>query len=223
MAVTFEPKRRLRLPSGDLPEPKVVHSRSWLPYALVVWLLVVAAGHGILYGWLPLPVRTASTITVAPPDSPIPLPGDSTPPMRPNQALAPIVTSPTVTSPARAIQPTAVDPDNLPACEAVADTEATTPENVEPLPVDLSRSPFGALLDIRSWTNPCRSAHSIRVHLCVAVKAGQLLGATADTDPDDPSTARCIIHAAAKLALEPDAALRKVHITIDLPPEHTRH
>lgn len=222
MAITFEPKRRLRLPSGDLPEPKAVHLRGWLPYSLVVWLLVVVAGHGILYGWLPSPIRTASPITMAPPNSPIPAPVDSASNISPPQALAPTVASTTTTSPARAIQPTSVDPDDLPACEAVVEAQAGAPEYVDPLPVDLSRSPFGALLDTRNWTKPCRGAHPIRIHLCVAVRSGELLGATAITDPDDPSTARCIIHAAAKLALEPDAALRKVHITIDLPSERIR-
>ena len=222
MAVTFEPKRRLRLPSGDLPEPKAAHSRTWLPYAIAVWLLVAAAGHGILFGWLTLPSRALAGATLAPQDSPIPLPADSTEPPLAQQALAPIVASPTIASPAHALQPTSVDPGNLPTCESVADSEEKAPEYLEPLPVDLSRSPVGALLDTRLWTRPCRAAHSIRIHLCVAVRAGQLLGATATTDPYDPSTARCIIYAAAKLALEPEAILRKVHITIDLPPERSR-
>ncbi len=222
MAVTFEPKRRLRLPSGDLPEPKAVHSRSWLPYALVVWLLVVVAGHGILYGWLPLFTRAASPSTSATPNSPIALPDDSAPPVIPVQAVEPTVASATVRSPAHAIQPTSIDPDNLPSCEAVANVEPSAAEYGDPLPVDLSRSPFGALLDNRVWTKPCRAAHPIRVHLCVAVKAGELLGATATTDPDDASTERCIIRAASKLILEPNSVLRKVHITIDLPSDRAR-
>ncbi len=222
MAVTFEPKRRLRLPSGDLPEPKTVHSRSWLPYAIAAWLLVAVAGHGILYGWLTLPARISAGPAVAPQDSQISPPADSaeSPPMQ--RALAPSGASTATTSPARAIEPTSVDPDRLPTCEAAADSEEKAREYVEPLPVNLSRSPFGALLDTRLWTKPCRGAHSIRVHLCVAVKAGQLLGVTATTDPYEPSTARCIIHAAAKLALEPEAVLRKVHVTIDLAPERSR-
>jgi hypothetical protein len=221
MAVTFEPKRRLRLPSGDLPEPKAVHSRSWLPYALVVWLLVVAAGHGVLYGWLPRLIGTAPPLTSAPPNSPMPAAGDFAQPIAPLQDLAPTVASTTATSPTRAIQPTSVDPDKLPACEAVAEAQSSG-EYVDPLPVDLARSPFGSLLDTRLWTKPCRGAHPVRVHLCVVVKAGELLGATAATDPSDASTERCIIRAASRLKLESNSALRKVHLTIDLPSERSR-
>jgi hypothetical protein len=111
------------------------------------------------------------------------------------------------------------DPERLPACEKVADPDSNADEQVEPLPVDLSRSAFGALLDTRGWTRPCKMARPIRVHLCVAVKAGRLLGATATTEPSDASTSRCIIRAVSRLPFEPDSALRKVNLTIDLAPD----
>ena len=216
MAVTFEPKRRLRLPSGDVPEPKVVHSRSWLPFAIFVWVAAVVIGHGMLYGWLPFPLSaTKSTSTSEPALAASMITVTHLAPE------VPAVKSRTM-APAPVIETPSVDPGSLPACDKVADPGSNPDENVEPLPVDLSRSPFGALLDTRTWTKPCRAAHPIRVHLCIAVKAGQLLGATATTDPSDDSTSRCIIRAASRVAMEPDAALRKVHLTVDLPPDHGR-
>lgn len=217
MAVTIEPKRRLRLPSGDVPEPKVVHSRSWLPLAVLVWIAAVVVGHGILYGWLPRLGSRSSASSLARPEPPMDTGAVPTVGISAIEASAPA----TVPQP-RAIEPLAVDPERLPTCDRVADAESNANEAIEPLPVDLSRSPFGALLDTRYWTKPCRGAHPIRVHLCVAVKAGQLLGASATTEPNDASTSRCIIRAASKLPLEPEASLRKVHLTIDLPPDNRR-
>ncbi len=217
MAVTFEPKRRLRLPPGDLPEPKVAQSRSWLPFAVVVWVVSVAVGHGILYGWLPwfrarsgaaptsdtAPARLRALNSAPTPPAAAPVDNINEPAVSQNQDVTPLVT----------------DADRLPACERVADPDSKTDEQVEPLPVDLSRSAFGAVLDSRAWTKPCRMAHYVRVHLCIAVKAGRLLGATATTEPSDASTSRCIIRAVSRLPFEPDSALRKVHVTIDLAPD----
>lgn len=218
MAVIIEPKRRLRLPSGDLPEPKVVHSRSWLPFAVVAWLATVFVGHGILYGWLPLlKGRPASTsLPEAPTVTTIASGAITTP------SVLPPDVSMAAPQPTQPVEPLVIEPEQLPACDKIADPESNPDEQVEPLAIDLSRTPFGALLDTRYWTKPCRAVHPIRVHLCVAVKAGRLLAATATTDPSDTSTSRCIIRAASKLPLEPEASLRKVHLTIDLPADNGR-
>lgn len=222
MAVTIDPKPRLRLPSGEFPEPKLARAHSWLPYAIVAWLLAVIVGHGIVYGWLPMFAVKSST----PPASVRELPrsvsiGVQASVNSQHQSVpvtAPIAAAP----PARAVQPIEADPNTLPACEAVTDPERTEADLIDPLPVDLSRSPFGSLLDTRNWTRPCRGPHAVRVHLCVAVKAGQLLGATATTVPRDPSTEHCIIRAASLVPLEPDAILRKVRINVDVPPDNAR-
>ena len=220
MAVTIEPKRRLRLPSGDLPEPKVVHGRSWLPFAVFVWLATVVVGHGILYGWLPLsrgrPTSVAASLPELPTATTIATGAITTP-----TAPEPDVNMPPAL-PTQPAEPLVIEPEQLPACDKIADPESNPEEQVEPLAIDLSRTPFGALLDTRYWAKPCRAAHPIRVHLCVAVKAGRLLAATATTDPSDTSTSRCIIRAASKLPLEPEALLRKVHLVIDLPADNRR-
>lgn len=217
MAVTVEPKRRLRLPSGDIPEPRVVHSRSWLPLAVVAWIAAVVAGHGILYGWLPRLSGGSSAPPIARPEPPIDVAA------LPAAGISSLEASaPTPVPQPRAVAPSAIDPERLPPCDQLGEADSNANEPIEPLPVDLSRSPFGALLDTRYWTKPCRGAHPIRVHLCVAVKAGRLLGASATTEPNDALTSRCIIRAASKLPLEPDASLRKVHLTIDLPPDNRR-
>jgi hypothetical protein len=217
VAVTFEPKRRLRLPSGDLPEPKVAQSRSWLPFAVVVWVLSVAVGHGILYGWLPW-FRARSAVAPTSDTAPVRLRVLNSAPTPPAAAPMGNIAEPAV-SQNQDETSLVTDPDRLPACERVADPDLNTDEQVEPLPVDLSRSAFGALLDARAWTKPCRMARSVRVHLCVAVKAGRLVAATATTEPNDASTSRCIIRAVSRLPFEPDSALRKVHVTIDLAPD----
>ena len=213
VAVIFDPKPRLRLPSGDIPEPKVVHSRSWLPFGIAVWLATVVVGHGLLYGWLSSSNATPS------PSATSEAPSLMTPSLSEPQSLAPLANT-------RALAPlpsaAPIDPEHLPGCEEAARDALTEPGETEALPVDLSRSPFGALLDTRAWTKHCRSAHAVRVHLCVAVKDGQLLGATARTEPDDTSTSRCMIHALSRLGFEPDGTLRKVHVTIDLPSDRGR-
>lgn len=222
MAVTIDPKPRLRLPSGEFPEPKLARAHSWLPYAIVAWLLAVIVGHGIVYGWLPMFAVKSST----PPASVRELPRSVSigvqASINSQRQSVPVTASTTPAPPARAVQPKEVDPSTLPACEAVTDPDRTEADPIDPLPVDLSRSPFGSLLDTRNWTRPCRGPHAVRVHLCVAVKAGQLLGATATTVPRDPGTERCIIRAASLVPLEPDAILRKVRINVDVPPDNAR-
>jgi hypothetical protein len=217
MAVTFEPKPRLRLPSGELPEPKVVHPRSWLPFAIVAWVVTVIVGHGMLYGWLP-GLKASSDESGAG--------GRQLPEMSKTIAVEPSpakrIGSPTPT-PFGSIETPRPDLDKLPDCEqAVRDATKDGEELADSLPTALSRSPFGALLDSRAWSKPCRSGHSTRVHLCVAVRGGQLLGATASTEPNDSSASRCIIRAVSRINFEPETALRKMEVTLDLPSDRGR-
>lgn len=213
LAVTFAPKPRLRLPSGDIAEPKVVHSRSWLPFAIAAWAATVVIGHGLLYGWLP----GLKAVSPLPPNSAA---------QEPSTFAALTVSAPTSSSVYESAPPlplvsTApnVEPEHLPGCDEATRDSSNEDGEFAALPLDLSRSPFGALLDSRSWSRRCRGPHPVRVHLCVAVKDGRLLGATVRSDPDDKSTSRCILRAVSRLAFEPDGALRKVHVTIDLPSE----
>jgi hypothetical protein len=216
MAVTFAPKPRLRLPSGDFPEPKIVCSKSWLPYAIVVWLVVVVASHGILYGWLPLTNQSTSIATTLPAHPPVLDSVGDGPPATSRIGVTTSGGSVATISPARAIRPTSVDPNLLPSCEAVVDPDANPTESIEPLPVNLSRSPIGSLLDTHAWTKPCRGPGHIRVNLCVAIKAGQLVGASVTTEPRVASTERCIVRAVASVPYEPEVALRKAHIMFEL-------
>ena len=220
MAVILNTKPRVRLPSGELPEGKTARSRSWLPYSIALWIVAVVVGHGILYEWLPFLVHhTGATADVV-------VAGTSTPEMK---FVAPVQRRPepaALAIPAASTTPLersrAVDPSKLPSCESVRveSQEPTEPGSV--LPVDLSRTPLGNLLDYRSWTKRCRGPKATRVHLCLAVKNGNVLGATARGEPSDAAVERCIIHAALLVSLEPEDFLRKVQLDIDVPADRAR-
>ena len=220
VAVILNTKPRVRLPSDKLPEVKTARSRSWLPYSIALWILVIVVGHGILYEWLPfLPHHRASN-----PD----LEATRTSgaghshfvPEEP-RAETPVLVAPAASrSPLE--HPGAVDASKLPSCESVQ-VEAQDPtEQSSVLPVDLSRTPMGRLLDYRSWTARCRGPRATRVHLCLAVKNGNILGATARAEPSDAALERCIIRAALLLSLEPEDFLRKVQLDVDVPAERAR-
>ncbi len=217
MPVTFNPKPRIRLPSGDIPEPKMARSRSWLPVAIVAWVVAVVIAHGMIHGWLPglddgsREPKGSRDSTAAP------------------AALGTGAASASLSESVEAAPPSALpsaaprDPDQLPDCEmAVRNSQVSESEVDESLPLDLSRSPFGVLLDSGPWAKPCRTSHAMRVHLCVTVKDGELLGLSVTSDSSDSSVSKCIAHAIARLALTPEATLRKVHLTIDLPPDNRR-
>lgn len=221
MAVILDPKPRVRLPSGDFPEPKMVRSRSWLPYYVSLWVGAVIIGHGVLNGWLPIGHRDAEPTAVAAED-----PTSSYKAGLVARSEQEVATVRPVTRTAPNIAPVekpAVDLDKLPSCEALSDEDQ---ERADPgsllLPVDLSRTLLGSLLDFPRWTTPCRGRKPLRVHLCLAVRNGTILGATARADPRDSSLERCIIRAASLVALEPEDALRKVQLDVDIPAERFR-
>jgi len=215
MAVTIDPKPRIRLPLGDSPEPKFARSRSWLPLAIMAWIVAVAVAHGMIYGWLPGYRNSAR----------VPSAHDSTV-VAPVAQIGATVSSGVETT--ESVAPTALpsadpkDPEQLPDCETAVRDKAAEGDIDESLPLDLSRSPFGALLESRNWAKACRTSHPRRIHLCVAVRDGELLGATVTTDPADQSVAKCVVRAIARLSLVPDSTLRKVHLTIDLPSDRSR-
>jgi hypothetical protein len=115
-----------------------------------------------------------------------------------------------------------IDLDKLPACEAVSEEPEERSMSGRLLPVDLSRTPLGALLDFSRWTGPCRARRAARVHLCVAVRNGTILAATAHADPHDNSLERCVIRAASLVPLEPEDALRKVQLDVEIAAERFR-
>jgi hypothetical protein len=221
MAVILDPKPRVRLPAGDFPEPKIVRSRSWLPYYAALWVGAVIIGHGVLYGWLPFGRRDVGPALGAADNSQDPnYKAGLVARREPDVALVQPVTR-TAPKIVPVVKP-AVDLDELPSCEALSVEEQEHPDPGSLLPVDLSRTPLGSLLDFPHWTTPCRARRSLRVHLCLAVKNGTILGATARADPRDTSLERCIIRAASLVALEPEDALRKVQLDVDVPAERFR-
>ena len=119
-------------------------------------------------------------------------------------------------------QPRAVDPSMLPSCESVQDEPDEPTEQGQMLPVNLSRTPLGSLLDFSGWTKPCRGPKAMRVHLCLAVKNGNVLAATARAEPSDADLERCIIRAALRVPLEPEAMLRKVQLDVEVARERAR-
>jgi hypothetical protein len=221
MAVILNTKPRVRLPPGDLPEPKLVRSRSGLPYYVALWICAVIIGHGIVYHWLPLGQGNAgpasSTALTRPED-----PGSSLEAGRvtPTQAQsAPLPLAPPPLPKVAAVPKPAIDLDHLPGCDVSNEQDPNHPESDRLLPVDLSRSVLGKLLEYRRWTGPCRGRHAARVHLCLAVKGGNILGATAHADPRDTSLERCVIRAASLVDLEPEDALRVVKLDVEIPRE----
>jgi hypothetical protein len=220
MAVILDPKPRVRLPSGDFPEPKIVRSRSWLPYYAALWVGAVIIGHGVLNGWLPSGHRDPEPVAVATEGQDSSYKAGSVARREPETAMVQ-----PVTQRASKIVPAerpAVDLDKLPGCEAlsVEDQERADPGSL--VPVDLSRTLFGSLLDSPRWTKPCRGRRALRVHLCLAVRNGTILGATARAEPRDSSLERCIIRAASLVALEPEDTLRKVQLDVDVLAERFR-
>ncbi len=230
MAVILDPKPRVRLPAGDFPEPKLVRSRSWLPYLTLLWICAVVVGHGILYRWLPLMAAKAGPVS----DNPATVGSEyealavravsgagASAPAR-LQASAPLGQS---LPPARQTAPArpALDLDKLPACDAVnADEMDESSGSGRLLPVDLSRTALGTLLDFPRWTGPCRARRAARVHLCLAIRNGNILAATARADPRDASLERCVIRAASLVHLEPEDALRKVQLDVEIAAERLR-
>ena len=218
MAVILDPKPRVRLPSADFPEPKLVRSRSWLPYYVALWVAAVIIGHGVLYGWLPFGHRDA---VGAAEDSQDPnfkagLLAHRQPDIAPVQPVP--LTVPKIVP----VEKPAIDLDKLPSCDELSVDDRERPDPGSLLPVDLSRTPLGSLLDFSHWTAPCRARRALRVHLCLAVRNGSILGATARADPRDTSLERCIIRAASLVAFEPEDALRKVQLDVDVPAERFR-
>ena len=215
MAVTIDPKPRIRLPLGDSPEPKFTRSRSWLPLAIMAWVGAVVVAHGMIYGWLPGYTNSARVPSAY--DSTVTAPVEKI-----GAAVSSGVESTESVAPAALPSAAPRDPEQLPDCETAVRDKAAEGDIDESLPLDLSRSPFGALLESRNWAKACRTSHPRRIHLCVAVRDGELLGATVTTDPADSSVAKCVIRAIARLSLVPDSTLRKVHLTIDLPSDRSR-
>lgn len=216
VAVILNTKPRLKMISGELPEPRTTRSRSWLPYAIVLWILAVVVGHGILYQWLPLMSRHAGLT----PDSGMlaasgPEPRAVARATSSEPGAAPRVMMPSVE---RAPAP---DPSKLPSCESIRlDPQASLDQGL-PLPVDLSRTPLGNLLDYPRWTTSCRGPRATRVHLCLAVKNGVILGATARADPRDAGIERCIVRAVSTVPLVSEDLLRKVQLDVDVPADRT--
>jgi hypothetical protein len=220
VAVILNTKPRARLPSGELPEVKTARSRSWLPYSIALWVVAVVVGHGILYEWLPfLSHRTGATPDVSATSSSDPGSSLAARAQRPAET-APLVPTAASTSPPE--RSSAVDTSKLPSCESVKVESQEPTEQGSVLPVDLSRTPLGNLLDYRSWTKRCRGPKATRVHLCLAVKNGNVLGATARAEPSDSAVERCIVRAALLVSLEPEDFVRKVQLDIDVPAERAR-
>lgn len=82
--------------------------------------------------------------------------------------------------------------------------------------MDLARSAVGALLDFNRWTVPCRTQYLSRVHLCLAIREGVVIGATARAEPRDESIERCIIRAATLVPVQSESVVRKVQLEIPL-------
>jgi hypothetical protein len=219
MALSSESKARLRAVSEDPPEPRIARRHSWLWWALLAWIAAIALGHGIAFGWLRLPAlatrRTVEPHIVTATRSTADVGQQQIQEHWPiDHAEAPEPTAEVATKAALAAPAL-----TLPSCESVIDPDLAGQDTAEPLPVDLSRSPVGALLDSPHWIRPCRGPKATRVSLCLAVKEGRILGATATAMPRDAKLERCIVQAAMAVTLAAEASLRKVRLTIDLPPD----
>lgn|GEM_PF-2529837 len=224
MAVILDTKPRFRLPPGDLPGPKPTRSRSWIPFYVMLWIGAVVVGHGILYRWLPgegTRTRPASAATAAPGSQNDPF-ETSFGPM--HAQSVPQQAQPVTPAPRPSLQAavTVLDLEKLPACETIDGDEEDRASSDRLLPVDLSRTPLGALLDFGRWTGPCRGRRPVRVHLCLAVKNGTILAATARADPQNTALERCVIRAASHVLLEPEDTLRRVQLDVEIAAERPR-
>ena len=219
MAAILDTKPRIRLPDRGPAEIKARHTRSWLPYAVVMWVGASVIAHGIHYEWLPVFAKSSRTSALQHEGTEvITLVQPSSQPVA-NATVSSMPRNSTLDVPVARPQP--MDPTSLPTCESVNDSAEPT-ESGDLLPVNLARTPVGSLLNSPNFTAPCRGVKSSRVHLCLAIKNGNVLGATVRAEPHDTAVEQCVIRAALRVPLEPEYVLRKVQLDIDVPSDRKR-
>jgi hypothetical protein len=221
VAVILNTKPRIRLPDSDPAAAiKTRRAQSWLPYAIVLWVLASVSAHGIHFGWLPVFAKSSRHPAERRASDEVITLVQAAPQAMANATVNSVPRAPMLDVHGEPHQ--AVDPASLPSCESISNDSAEPTEPGDLLPVNLARTPVGSLLNTPNFIAPCRGVKPTRVHLCLAIKNGNVLGATVRAEPHDNAVEQCVVRVALRVPLEPEYVLRKVQLDLDVPADRRR-
>jgi hypothetical protein len=84
------------------------------------------------------------------------------------------------------------------------------------LPTHLERSAVDTFIGENAWAKPCRGRRRHTAELCVATQDGQVKGLSVTIAPPDLTLETCLREQAAKLTLQPEAAVRVIRTSLVL-------